>query len=265
MNAKYGKASVWCFAVSIIVPVVVLLCLTIGLERMAFPVSYNTGLWWIWSKLISKLLMALGFLLGLVGLIKKESPKKYSIVGLGLNTVLIVYILVVNSGCFPDRTNEKHEKLVKRQAQYYLAMRNDMDNALCQSILVGKITTGMFPDEAIAAGGRCLYTMKTNDGSRIFDGLYIVGTMDIRFYFDYVKNVPSSPRTATDVLWTQRTDPMTNLIITMTFFNRTQFDTEDFVNTRVHFDAGRVSSIERLPCDAEPKESGDETTEDENE
>jgi len=245
MKAKYGKISIGCFIASLTAPPIIGLFIFKGLGTIGIRVSiFPSGLLLIYLGLI---LILSGFFLGLVGLIKKETPRIYSIIGLGLSTALIAHTFVTNSGGKGLKTECMDEKGVRRHAKKYLAMRDDVDDAVRQSILVGKVTIGMFPDEAIAAGGPCRYTFKTDDGSSIMDGgSYISGGDSLRAYFYYVEAAPPSPRRSPDLLWTQRTEPMTNLIITMTFFNRTQFDTEYFVNTRVHFDAGRVSSIEKV-------------------
>jgi len=138
-------------------------------------------------------------------------------------------------GC-AERINEKW---ITNQAQKYLTGREDIDDAVRQNILAGKITIGMFPDEAVAAGGPFFYRMKTKANT-------MVSVADIRFFFEYEQTKPSSPRIPPDMLWKQRTEPSTNITFSLTFRNKTQFDTTDFESTRVTFESGRVSSIEKL-------------------
>ena len=139
-------------------------------------------------------------------------------------------------GCDEERISEEW---IAKQAKKYLAGRSDIDDTVRQSILAGKITVGMFPDEAVAAGGPFKYIITTEDGGTM------VSVADIRFYFEYEKIKPKSRGIPPDILWMQREGPMTNVTITLIFWNRTQWDTEDFVNTRVSFEAGCVTSIER--------------------
>jgi len=141
--------------------------------------------------------------------------------------------------CISTQKSPYSEKWIAKQAQKYVAGRNDIDDALRQSILAGKITVGMFPDEAVAAGGPFFYSIEADGGT-------MASMADIRFYFEYERIKPDSRGIPPDILWMQRENRMTNATITLTFWNKTQFDTDDFVNTRVRFDAGRASSIEKL-------------------
>jgi len=182
-----------------------------------------------------------GIVLSIAGKKKKETPRIYGNIGFWLNTVLItVWVVSVAPGFFEylDERRINKEEWTTKQAQRYLAAREDIDDALRQSILAGKITMGMFPDEAVAAGGPFMYWIES-DGSINFS------RADIRLYFDYVKNKPPRPRIPPDILWMQRTEQAEDAVITLTFGNKTQYDTEDFVCFRVRFEAGRVSSIEK--------------------
>ena len=58
----------------------------------------------------------------------------------------------VFAGC-AERINEGW---IAKQAKIYVAGRENLDDSLRQNILAGKVTIGMFPDEAVAAGGRFL-------------------------------------------------------------------------------------------------------------
>jgi len=152
---------------------------------------------------------------------------------------MMVLMFVV--GC--QKKEQINEEWITKQAKKYVAGRGDIDETVSQNILAGKITVGMFPDEAVAAGGPFRYIIKEDGGNTM------VSVADIRFYFEYENNKPDIRGIPPDILWMQRTEPMTNFVITLVFWNKTQFDTDDFVNTRVHFEEGRVSSIERLGDD----------------
>jgi len=178
-----------------------------------------------------------GIVLSIAGKKKKETPRIYGRIGFWLNAILIA-VWVVGASVFLEERRINSEEWRTKQAQKYLAAREDIDDALRQSILAGKITMGMFPDEAVAAGGRFFYKVES-DSSTIFR------RADIRFYFDYVKNKPSHPRMPPDILWMQRTEQAEGIAIDLTFRNKTQYDTEDVVYFHVRFEAGRVSSIEK--------------------
>jgi len=161
-------------------------------------------------------------------------------IGCPVVSILLAVTLTLLGGCLSVCKEERFsEEWITKQAQEYLAGRGDIDDALRQNILAGKITVGMFPDEAVAAGGPFHYRI-------VADGSTMVSVADIRYYFQYLMIKPSHPHIPPDLLWMQRAEQMEDVVITLTFWNRTQHDTEDFVNTRVRFEAGRVSSIERL-------------------
>jgi len=149
--------------------------------------------------------------------------------------------LCLLAGCVMNERID--EKWITKQANTYLAQRKDIDDVLRQNILVGKVTLGMFPDEAVAAGGPFHYFIDIGWNK-------IASIADIRYYFEFVQNSPNSPRMPLDILWMQRTEPTTNATITLTFWNKTQFDSGDFENFRVRFESGRAVSIER----SNPKE-----------
>jgi len=176
---------------------------------------------------------------------------KYGKISIGRSVasiLLFVVMFTLLGGCLSVCREERFsEEWIAKQAQEYLAGREDIDDALRQSILAGKITVGMFPDEAVAAGGPFRYRV-------VADGMTMVSVADIRLYFDYVKNKPPRPRIPPDILWMQRTEQMEDVEIGLNFWNRTQYDTEDFVSIYVRFEAGRVSSIERLGDDGEGEE-----------
>ena len=139
------------------------------------------------------------------------------------------------AGCQEPRITEKW---VRQQARTYLAGRSDAGDALRENILAGKITRGMYPDEAVAAGGPFHYFIQDEYGT-------LSSIADIRYYFEYAQNPPPAPRMPPDLLWMQRAQPSTNLTIVLSFWNKTQYDGEDFENFKVCFDEGRVSSIEK--------------------
>ena len=127
---------------------------------------------------------------------------------------------------------------VADQAKMYVDSRNDLSEAIRDSILAGKVVVGMSPDEAVAAGGRFRYVIE--DGERV-----MASVADIRHYFDYMKKKPEKPRMPPDILWMQRDDP-TEMPIFLDFLNKTQFDTETPEGFRAYFASGRVLMVERF-------------------
>jgi len=239
MNAKYGKISIGCAVAGILLFVMPIL---LSFFEIAMPLLLIENMW-VFPLLFGWLplfFIPLGIVLSIVGKKKKETPRIYGRIGFWLNaglvTVWVVLVAIRFSGCFEGRINS--EEWITKQAQKYLAAREDVDDALRQSILAGKITIGMFPDEAVAAGGPFSYKIKVG-GSTSFS------RADIRLYFDYVKNKPSHPRMPPDILWMQRTEQAEDVEIELHFWNKTQYDTEDVVTIRVRFEAGRVSFIKR--------------------
>ena len=159
--------------------------------------------------------------------------------------VLLLGVLVF-TGC-AERINEGW---IAKQAAIYVAERENLDDSLRQNILAGKVTIGMFPDEAVAAGGPFQYRIADKGGGQV-----CLSVADIRYYFEYVQTKPVSPRIPPDILWMQRETPDTDLAITLTFWNRTQFDSKEFENFRVRFDeSGRVDSIERMGTEEPQRE-----------
>ena len=238
MNAKYGKISIGFAVAGILLVVMTYSPNFFEITRFLFRIGRG---WWLVNMLFGWLplfFVLAGIVLSIAGKKKKETPRIYGRIGFWLNAILIA-VWVVGASVFLEERRINSEEWRTKQAQKYLAAREDIDDALRQSILAGKITMGMFPDEAVAAGGRFFYKVES-DSSTIFR------RADIRFYFDYVKNKPSHPRMPPDILWMQRTEQMEDVEIALTFWNKTQYDTEDFVTIRVRFEAGRVSSIERI-------------------
>ena len=159
------------------------------------------------------------------------------------NILFVALPLCLLFGCENYRIQQK-VKWIRKQAQEYVSLHPGMDETVRQNILAGKITIGMLPEEAVAAGGPFHYVMQQSDGEGMMASI-----ADIRYYFEWHADEnkgPPSWRIPPDILWMQKTNPATNLVIKLTFWNRTQFDTKEFVNTRVLFEEGRVSSIEKL-------------------
>ena len=86
-KTNYGKASIVCFIINIIFGVILP---TVGAWlRWEAMTGCNGMQWW----LVSMILIPLGLLLSILGFItKRETPKKYSLIGFSLNVGLIVLI-----------------------------------------------------------------------------------------------------------------------------------------------------------------------------
>jgi hypothetical protein len=102
----------------------------------------------------------------------------------------------------------------------YLMLRGDsIDPKTVQTIRAGKIVPGMYPDEARAAGGPFIYSVKPDpEDDRPFSPLRII--------------------------YGQRGKP-DNAKIELTFRNCTQFDTEEPTAFTVFFERGKAVRIER--------------------
>lgn len=133
------------------------------------------------------------------------------------------------------------EYWVQRQARKYVVSRPDLSEQYRKAILEGRILVGMFPDEAVAAGGPFVYIIKANDST-------MTSCADIRYYFGYQANPPSHPRIPPDMLWRQRNNP-DGTQIQLNFNNKTQFDTGTPTGFKVVFQNGRVASIEKMAND----------------
>ena len=92
MNAKYGKISIGCFiAFPLVVVFFVLLSnfLHAGDGSPLFALAFLTYY----------LCIILGIVYGVVGIVKKESPKYFSIIGLLLNLGLVL-LFAIMAACF---------------------------------------------------------------------------------------------------------------------------------------------------------------------
>lgn len=123
------------------------------------------------------------------------------------------------SGCDPENARAKEAERLE-YARSYLGDRKDISPEVARAILEGQVTIGMFPDEAIAAGGDA-------GTSLLRDPKWPAGTPD------------------TDILNAQRFKPDASQIH-IVFRNRTQFGTSKPVSFKVHFRNGQVSRIEEL-------------------
>lgn len=102
----------------------------------------------------------------------------------------------------------------------YIAKRHDLAPDTREAILQQQVTLGMFPDEAHAAAGQFVYTLRA-DKNRWGD-----------------KYFPP------EVIFSQRTHP-DDSEIEMSFCNRTQFNTAKPVSFTVLFRHGRATKITR--------------------
>ena len=134
-----------------------------------------------------------------------------------MRITLLMLAAVLLTGC----VSPEQERMAS--AEQYLAKRPEIADALRRSILQGKVVLGMFPDEAHAAAGAFAYSVKPDP------------KWGERYY-------PPA------VIFSQRNNPDASQI-TMTFCNKTQFDTSEPVSFTVHFEKGKVVRIQRREKD----------------
>ena len=120
---------------------------------------------------------------------------------------------ILLAGCASPEQNRR------ASAEEYLAKRQEVSGELRTSIINGKVALGMFPDEANVAAGAFVYSVKPDPKWG-------------KHYFP--------PR----VIFSQRRNPDSSKI-TMTFCNKTQFDSTEPVSFTVHFENGKAVRIER--------------------
>jgi hypothetical protein len=127
--------------------------------------------------------------------------------------------LAILPGCDPENASAKEAERLE-YARSYLGDRKDISPEVAEAILKGEVILGMYPDEAIAAGGDA-------------------GTA--------VARDPKWPDDTpdTEILNAQRFKPDASRIH-IVFRNKTQFGTSKPVSFRVHFQKGQVSRIEQL-------------------
>ena len=98
MKIHYGKSSIGCFVAGLMfyLPTGLFgLALVIyGYEAM-LPFLELEALLWILIGLTfgALLLISTGFILSLIGMIKKETPRKYSFIGFFLNLGVVAYLV----------------------------------------------------------------------------------------------------------------------------------------------------------------------------
>ena len=131
----------------------------------------------------------------------------------------LLSLATILPGCDPENANAKEAERLE-YARSYLGDRKDISPEVEQAILKGEVILGMYPDEAVAAGGDA-------------------GTALIRDP-KWPADTPDS-----DILNAQRFKPDSSQIH-IVFRNKTQFGTPKPVSFRVHFQGGRVSRIEEL-------------------
>jgi len=124
----------------------------------------------------------------------------------------VLVSLVVVIGC------SNHETKRIENANKYLESRTDISEIARSSILNGRVLTGMFPDEAYAAAGVFTYTVER-------DPKWESGTFPPQIIFGQRKKPDSSK-------------------ISMTFCNKTQFDSKMPIVFTVYFEQGRAIRIE---------------------
>jgi len=81
MKAKYGIVSVWCWVLSVMLFIGILLW---GRDASSFLPWF----WWAW-----KLLLPAGVILAFLGAVKNEDPEGYYLVGFFLNFLPLVCFL----------------------------------------------------------------------------------------------------------------------------------------------------------------------------
>ena len=151
-------------------------------------------------------------------------------------TLLVVLLLL--AGC-AHYTNYR----VGRQAKKYLAQRPDISDELREHVVNGEIVLGMYPDEAVAAGGPFTYRMYPALEAALGQG-YMFGSGNIRHYFGFAKYPDRIPRRPTDIAFRQRHHP-DDSFIQFSFHNRTQFDSRKPVWFSVVFGDGKATAIFR--------------------
>ena len=111
-----------------------------------------------------------------------------------------------------------HEKKRIENANKYLESRTDISETVRSSILNGKVLIGMFPDEAYAAAGAFTYTVER-------DPKWESGAFP------------------PEIIFGQREKPDASKI-SMTFCNKTQFDSKTPIVFTVYFEQGKAIRIE---------------------
>jgi len=150
----------------------------------------------------------------------------------GLLSILVSMLL----GC------ASWEKMRTKYNQDYFAVTKDLDSSIVNSITRGKVVIGMTPDEAMAAGGPFFYEILP-DRSKWGGGI-AMSRADIRYYIQWEKNGRQKPRMPLEVIFLQRYEPDSSLI-SLTFNNTSQYETEDWVSFATFFINGRATRIQR--------------------
>ena len=110
---------------------------------------------------------------------------------------LAAFLALVALGTAYYRHERESDSL--RRAARYVATRPDLPDPIREDILAGRIVTGMYPDEAVAAGGSFAYHV-IPAASLQWGTKNLYGRANLRLYYRAIKRKSQPPDIPPDII-----------------------------------------------------------------